>query len=338
MKDFLKKNSVLKVISVVLAIILWYYVIIIVDPLVTKTFEDVPVIYTDNPSNDLAIIGGKESKVDVQIKATRKELAKIDKKNLQATVDCKRVTKEGSNSVKVTVAPYDDKVEPIYLDITAEKMATKTISVKENIRGDLVSGYAFDGDLNFVETIEIRGAKDYYVGRIKHAVVNVDVDGIKSDFDEEFSISFVDYNDKTIKNSDSIYENVEVRINSKETFVHTAEDFKLKVTCRVKKRQDVPIEVDLGSYEGMYEVVEITHKEMPLETVSVLLEKESNTIDKIRTKTVVIDDLSEDNPKVDVVLNVPSGAKLQDVETKSVTVELKKKEMQEETSGEESNS
>ena len=47
MKDFFLKDSVLKIISLIIAILLWIYIIAVVDPAVTITVRDIPIRYTN---------------------------------------------------------------------------------------------------------------------------------------------------------------------------------------------------------------------------------------------------------------------------------------------------
>lgn len=341
MKEFLMKNSVLKAVSVILAILLWFYVIIIVDPLITITIEDVPVIYKDKPSNDLAIIDDNMTQfVDVEIKATRKEISKINKDKILATVDCKNVTKEGSNSVKVEITPYDQKVEPIYVEIVADKIEEKTVGVEVLTKGELAEGYAFDGAFGFEKNVNIRGA-EYYLNLIRNVVLEVETDGMNSDAEKEISIAFVDNNGKKIDKSESIYRNVEVKNVSKVTYSQTADNFSLRVKCKVKKKHTVPVEVDLGDLWSWYEVADIKYGDVSVkEGITLLLENEDAAVEKIATKPISIDSnaVEANFMTVNVELIIPNGVRLQEENRKTVEVELKKKELQEVNPVEENNS
>ena len=47
MKGFFEKDSFLKLLSFVIAVLLWFYIIAVVDPSVDVTIRDIPVRFTN---------------------------------------------------------------------------------------------------------------------------------------------------------------------------------------------------------------------------------------------------------------------------------------------------
>ena len=57
MIEKLKKNTKIKIISLLSAIVLWMYVMAVVDPEDTKLYEDIPITITNlNEINDLDLV------------------------------------------------------------------------------------------------------------------------------------------------------------------------------------------------------------------------------------------------------------------------------------------
>ena len=66
MIERLKKNTKIKIISLLSAIVLWMYVMAVVDPEDTKLFEEIPITITNiHEINDLGLV------VDPDRKSTR---------------------------------------------------------------------------------------------------------------------------------------------------------------------------------------------------------------------------------------------------------------------------
>ena len=98
MKNFLSKDSVLKVISFIVAVLIWIYIIIVVDPLVDVTVRDIPVRYANRSmlaDQELCVLESSDNIVELKIKGSRKKIANIDNKNVYATVDLGNITKTG---------------------------------------------------------------------------------------------------------------------------------------------------------------------------------------------------------------------------------------------------
>ena len=80
MIEKLKKNTKIKIISLLSAIVLWMYVMAVVDPEDTKLYEDIPITITNlNEINDLDLVVDPDEDLvaSVYVKGNLSDLQKI---------------------------------------------------------------------------------------------------------------------------------------------------------------------------------------------------------------------------------------------------------------------
>ena len=90
MKKFISNNIGLKLLSVLLALLLWFSVMNIEDPTVTKTISDIPVTIVNDDvirSRGYGYIIESGEKIDIRIKGRRSYVDSIDADDFVATAD-----------------------------------------------------------------------------------------------------------------------------------------------------------------------------------------------------------------------------------------------------------
>ena len=326
MKKVLMKNSVLKVISLVLGILLWYYVIIIVDPPVTKTFENIPIRLLNKnflKASDCVVKEGKEQFVDIEIRGNRKTIAEIDAKNISAFVDLSvDDAREGKAEydIEVEIKSLAEQYEIVSqskdtLTVEIDKIQKKQISISVDDVGTLSPEYTFDAPRLENEewnTVTVSGPKSV-VKNIDRAVALVNPNTVlEKDGQDLFTVSltFYEEGDKVIDfENDVYYRGVEVEFDT------------VKVICPVWKTfKNVKIEVPLGELEEEYEVVKVVP-----ETVDVKRSagKDDDKEFSLKTEQIERGDISG-NGIVKVELKPDADVKLiEDIETVEVILEKK---------------
>ena len=179
------RNEIInRVAAAVLAIVLWVYVISVVNPPTTVTVRQVPVTLLNQEyleTSKLAIAGDGHYTVDVVVSGKRKDLI-LTQADLTATADLNGLT-PGQNYITVRVtSPNNTTVEEIrtekiqvYVDelITAER---KVIVEAQNIP----SGTELSTTNLSRETINVSGARSL-VNMVDHLRVVVDAAGMSVD-------------------------------------------------------------------------------------------------------------------------------------------------------------
>ena len=131
------------VLSLLLAIGLWIYVVGEVNPTSDQTIKDVPLTIVNMDKLEdrgLAISGVSAEAIEVQVKGTRSNLAKLEKSEVKAILDMSEAVK-GENQVSVDVR-VPDGIEVINKNInkvavTIETLKHKKVPVKIQYTGKL---------------------------------------------------------------------------------------------------------------------------------------------------------------------------------------------------------
>ncbi|MBR6473248.1 MAG: hypothetical protein IKS99_05965 [Firmicutes bacterium] len=126
----LKSNRVIFVLAIIMAIILWAYVLGEVDPVRTITIKDIPIklLNESTLSDDDLIITDMDSTVtSVTFSAKRSVANKIEEKDFNATANLRGVT-QGDNIVEVNVTrPSNIVIESIsteHINVKTDKLIT----------------------------------------------------------------------------------------------------------------------------------------------------------------------------------------------------------------------
>ena len=107
MKKKLMNKFPLKILSLLIAILIWLLVMNIENPSITQTYTDIPVTfvnesYIESMNNIALMVDGKDS-VNVRIRAVSDTIKKLNKENITAVADLIMVP------VTVTCAGVDDE-------------------------------------------------------------------------------------------------------------------------------------------------------------------------------------------------------------------------------------
>ena len=186
---YISNNFVLKLISLVFAIILWSFVTNSTNPDRVKTLKDVPVVLQGLEvleERGLTVRDDFEKimpTVTVKVNVKNSDYKMVDKSVVFVSVDVSEIVKDGPNSVSV-VPTFTNmvnvslaSVEPQAFNIIVDKILEKEVDVSLNLTGEL------NKDLVSVEPqydkkVKIKGSS-YYVERISDAIVDIDLSTLK---------------------------------------------------------------------------------------------------------------------------------------------------------------
>lgn len=136
----LKSNKVNLVIAVVVAILLWAYVVGFVDPETTGKVTGVPVTFVNADvlaEEDLAVVDPGEVTVDVTLRGDRSDVRRTTADDITVTADLSALT-EGENTVVL------DVTVPRKVDLSKVSAETVTVEADTLITKDLPVQVAYD--------------------------------------------------------------------------------------------------------------------------------------------------------------------------------------------------
>lgn len=160
-----RSNTFYKIISVVIAIILWAYVIVTIDPMKPLTITDVPVQLLNEESltaRGLALSGEVNYTIDVVVEGKRTDLAKISTGDIIANADLFGFS-IGKNYIPVMVSvPNSIKVvewKPSKIAVSIEELVSVSKPVKVEFVGQFDQGIEAGSVVTQPEMVEVSGAK-----------------------------------------------------------------------------------------------------------------------------------------------------------------------------------
>ena len=142
MIERLKKNTKIKIISLLSAIILWMYVMAVVDPEDTKLFEDIPITITNiHEINDLGLVVDPDEELvaSVYVKGNLSDLQKITANNINVYGTVNNPI-EGQNQLYLR-ASASDKVSTDFKSDTIVINLEKSIEEEKNINVEITGKY-----------------------------------------------------------------------------------------------------------------------------------------------------------------------------------------------------
>jgi YbbR domain-containing protein len=144
--DVVRHNISLGILSIALAVTLWYFVIDVESESRTDFFTGRVPVEAVNVSQALAVAGLSEPSVSVRITADEDIWDDLSIDDFQATVDLSGISqREASIPVRVSVDRGDIRVvdvDPPRVTVTLEPVMTKTVPVSVKLVGVASQGYS----------------------------------------------------------------------------------------------------------------------------------------------------------------------------------------------------
>ncbi len=315
MKDFFLKDSVLKIISLVIAVLLWIYIIAVVDPAVTITVRDIPIRYTNQnllEEKGLCLVSDSKSTVELKISGSRKRVANIDNKNIYATVDLTTISKTGTFSLPIAISiPYEYNEivskKPYNASVVVDKVVNVDKEVKVLTTGNTANGYIAGTAVPSEKTVKLTGAAAV-IDRIGYIGVELDYDGRSAEINDTARVFFVDRENKRIASSNEIYSLVSKDIEE------------VMVNCPVYKLKTVPVAIDAKTSDSL------ENYKLSVQPSNVTIYAENDVleqIEEIKTEKINLDTMEEKSQEVKLIL--PEGVSLRDGITE-VTLKAEKRD------------
>lgn len=156
------------VLSVAVAILLWFIISVTLYPTVPVTIYNVPLVVqtegTQAANNGLSVVSCDVESVTVQVVGSRSKVGMLNAENLIAYVDLDNVTAAGEFPLDITVessenVPFEVKVvSPSRAKVTFDKIETRAFEVTPSFPNIVIaSGHIMDEVTCEPSTIEITG-------------------------------------------------------------------------------------------------------------------------------------------------------------------------------------
>lgn len=299
-----KNEWTLKIFALLIAIILWTYVMSEVDPRISENFN-VEVRFLNESSLErqgLVVLEPENATVRVRVSGRRSEIIKIKESDILAQVDLSGYS-EGKVKVPVYVqAPGSvtiDDYSPREILITFDRIITREMPVTVETTGQVPEGVVLGTPEVKPQYVAIEGPRTW-LNSVWKVIATVDVSQSTNDINVTRPIRIVDDEGNEVR---GIYSNINV----------------VDISIPLYNVKTVPIELRTeNQLPESYEIVDIT---IIPSTVSIIGKKDVlQNINQINTQAVDILELMN-NENVTVDLDIPEGVRLAEGEGQ-VTVTL----------------
>lgn len=294
-----KKDKQLIILSIIVAIFMWAFVMTTTNPSLTKTIRNVPltIINLENIQNQgFELVDDDQiDTVNVKIEASRSDMLALDSDDLVASVDIQSPS-EGIKSLNINVdTPTGVKVvstDPEKINFKIEKVIEKKITPKLDIDDKLKEGRIVEVNEMYPDEITVKGVRSQ-VEKVDQLVANVDSEDYLNGNIHNIDLEVLDKNGEQVNN-------VSLSVNQ------------LSLSFKVSETKEVPIKLETkGEINEDYEIE--STKIIP-DTIILKGEKQFlSKIDEIGTEIVDITG-AKSNIEGEAQLLIPDKVEIYDGE------------------------
>ena len=277
MKDIFKTNWFLAVISVLVAIIIWVYVVYQENPMYETTIKNVPVNFTklsdDFETGKLTVLSSNTKSVDIKIKGKRNVIAKVKRDSINCSVNMSDISSEGSYTLPFSINFNVDGVEilskkPYNISLKVDDVITKEKEIKIDTQGKPAEGFIAESVEYSPLKIRLTGARSI-VNKIKSAGITVDLNNATDTISGRYKVKLYDKNGE---------EFTDERINKNVTYT--------ELKYNIFQTKQVEVSASLSSDTNVYGKKIKVSKIKPSKFTVIGDKRELMNIDKLKTEKI----------------------------------------------------
>ncbi|MDD7511276.1 MAG: CdaR family protein [Peptostreptococcaceae bacterium] len=291
----LSNKKVNLIISLLVAIVLWGYVVGEINPEISKTFRDLPINYLNEgqlAEKGMAVASISNEKVNITVKGERSRINKMDNGDVVPSVDLSDAAK-GDNEYKIGVkVPDNVTVENRSVSKVVVKIET-LISEKRDVRVSY-SGAFNEGNegitlSNDTETVQISGAKSN-VEKVKYVRAQINSEKLGNTA-ASFKVELL-----PVDSAGKVVEHISLDVNTAE------------ISAVLGKTKDVELEVPvIGQDSGVKEKSVSAPKSITIKGLASTVDG----ISKITAESIDVSGITE-TTNVDIIPILPEGVEISD--------------------------
>ncbi len=201
-RGFFRKNLVIKILSLVFAVLIWAYVLADQNPYRIKTVPDVAVSFegeADLQARNLVVRGDRAeilSSVVAYVSTQITDYANLSAQDITATISLKNVNTPGVKQIPITATVSTrwgtvESISPTSVSLEIDRLTTKYVPVEVRYTGTLPQNYWHGPEELGQKTVQIRGAKQD-VDRVTRAICTIDLDGRTESYNDAVYVTLVD--------------------------------------------------------------------------------------------------------------------------------------------------
>lgn len=201
----MKNKLVTALISAVVALAIWAYVVTVVSPNSDKNFYNIPVVTQGEAlllERGLMITETDISTTSLHLEGSRIDLNKLSSSNITVTLDVSKIYEAGSHNLTYSVSYPGDVAQnaitvlsknPSGVQVVVEERISKTVPLEIQYNGALAEDFVADKE-NIeldAEGIAVTGPKSA-IDQISKAVIALDLEGRSESLSDKYTYTLCD--------------------------------------------------------------------------------------------------------------------------------------------------
>lgn len=290
-----KNDRKLIVLSILVAVIMWAFIMTSTNPSLSKTIRNVPLTIKNQEvmqKDGYALVGKDEvASVNVKVEGSRSDLASLSAEDLVASIDL-GVPTEGIKTLNVNVdVPSGiriEKVSPSNINLKMEKIVKKDLTVDIKISDRLKESKIINVSEQSTKKITVSGLRNY-VDKVDKIVLNINEEEYLDGKIHDIGVKPVDKDGKTVENVDLSQNDVSISFD-------------------VLQSKEVGVELN---YDNLPKNMQI--EESKISPNKVIVKGEKSIVDKIsaiKTREIDLSNLKNDEFEQRVELEIPQAVEL----------------------------
>ena len=310
MNNFLKKNGVLKLFSVLIAVLMWIYVVQIENPPFEVTVQNVPVRLVNElqlEARGLVVVEQSNQSTNLRLKGKRQSVIGLKPEDVSAVIDVSYIQQTGNFSFAPQLTFPDDGIsvlerEPRTVTFYVDKLEERTFEIIPEIVGNPKDGYyAFQPRAEHKEIV-VKGPSTL-LNKITKISAEIDVNDAKKDIKKKVKLAMWGDDGARIHS-----EKIELSVSA------------VTVECHILPTKKLTLEYNVVD---KLEVDGFTLKETVISSPTILVAGKQELLDKMERIHLGNFDLSKVTPDQNKqVFQIPFGEELVSADgIKNVAVE-----------------
>ncbi len=292
MKNHIFHNWLLKLASVVCAVILWIIIYSVNDPAASTTMYNVPVtllnteVVTDK-NQVYEVVEGTDVLRRLTIQSTRSVIDSLSESDIRVEADFKKMKLDGTIELKISSDRHNDSItfkpSAEEMKVSVENRKERNLSLDVRLTGEPEKGYIVGSSRLSQNRISVSGAESV-VNAISQAVAVVDIEDTTEDVYAYADIMLLDAEGKEISRN-----KLDLSMNTVST------------TVEILSTKTVPIiyEVSGQAADGYFATGEAN-----CDVNEIMIAGQESVLAKIVEITVAGEDMSVEDAKKDVITKV----------------------------------
>lgn len=311
MKWIKKHNIAYWALSLLLAAIVWLYVMVQLDPETTKLFTIHPQFVgaeTLLAERDLAVVSGLDTEITIRVRGQRTGLAQCNENTIEAVADLSNITAAGNVTVNCVVKlPVEGLIivspASLQINLVTDRIETRTYDVHAEFVGTVAEGFDLEEILCDPSTVEVTGTASQ-LNKLAYLLVEPEKENLDKSLDMPMQFKLIDMEGQELPTEGLTFNPGQVT-----------------VALKVSRYKDVSLEVDLKEGGGALK----SNAQVAVSPATIRLRGDPAVLESVNKIVLGTIDLSQltDTAEQTFTILIPNDTTNESGETKAtVTISL----------------